>query len=73
LARLSNTNLVIKAANFAAFKHRNQRRKDADASPYINHPLALAKPRSWLGILHKERCESSDPRSSIESLLSNIK
>lgn len=34
--------LVIRAANFAAFKHRNQRRKDAEASPYINHPLALA-------------------------------
>jgi len=42
LARSSGTNLVVKAANFAAFKHRNQRRKDADASPYINHPLALA-------------------------------
>lgn len=27
---------------FAADKHRNQRRKDADASPYINHPIALA-------------------------------
>jgi GTP diphosphokinase / guanosine-3',5'-bis(diphosphate) 3'-diphosphatase len=38
----TSTSLVIKAANFAAFKHRNQRRKDADASPYINHPLALA-------------------------------
>lgn len=31
----------IKAAAFAAAKHRNQRRKDADASPYINHPIAL--------------------------------
>ena len=41
MSRLSNTNLVIRAANFAAFKHRNQRRRDADASPYINHPLAL--------------------------------
>jgi GTP diphosphokinase / guanosine-3',5'-bis(diphosphate) 3'-diphosphatase len=38
----SNLILVVKAANFAAFKHRNQRRKDADASPYINHPIALA-------------------------------
>jgi guanosine-3',5'-bis(diphosphate) 3'-pyrophosphohydrolase len=28
--------------SFAADKHRNQRRKDADASPYINHPIALA-------------------------------
>lgn len=34
--------LVIRAAHFAADRHRNQRRKDADASPYINHPIALA-------------------------------
>lgn len=34
---------LIKAADFAAFKHRQQRRKDAEASPYINHPLALAR------------------------------
>ena len=27
---------------FAAEKHRHQRRKDAQASPYINHPIALA-------------------------------
>lgn len=38
----SGIDLVVKAANFAAYKHRNQRRKDADASPYINHPIALA-------------------------------
>lgn len=34
--------LVISAAVFAAERHRDQRRKDAEASPYINHPLALA-------------------------------
>ena len=33
--------IFIKAAAFAADKHSNQRRKDADASPYINHPIAL--------------------------------
>ena len=33
---------LIKAISFAADKHRNQRRKDADASPYINHPISLA-------------------------------
>jgi len=38
----SNPALLIRAAAFAAHKHRNQRRKDADASPYINHPIALA-------------------------------
>jgi guanosine-3',5'-bis(diphosphate) 3'-pyrophosphohydrolase len=36
------TNLLIKAISFAAEKHRNQRRKDAHASLYINHPIALA-------------------------------
>jgi GTP diphosphokinase / guanosine-3',5'-bis(diphosphate) 3'-diphosphatase len=35
-------NKIIEAIAFAAEKHRNQRRKDADASPYINHPIALA-------------------------------
>ncbi len=34
--------LILKAAAFAAHKHKDQRRKDANASPYINHPIALA-------------------------------
>jgi len=33
---------LIHAVAFAAHKHRDQRRKDKDASPYINHPIALA-------------------------------
>jgi guanosine-3',5'-bis(diphosphate) 3'-pyrophosphohydrolase len=33
---------LLLAATFAADKHRDQRRKNADASPYINHPLAVA-------------------------------
>ena len=37
-----NLTLLISAAAFAADKHRTQRRKDAEASPYINHPIALA-------------------------------
>ena len=35
--------MLIGALAFAADKHRNQRRKDAEASPYINHPITLAK------------------------------
>ena len=34
--------LLLRALAFAAHKHRDQRRKDAGASPYINHPIALA-------------------------------
>ena len=31
----------VKALAVASRKHSQQRRKDADASPYINHPIAL--------------------------------
>lgn len=34
--------LMLRAAHFSAQKHRLQRRKDAEASPCINHPLAVA-------------------------------
>jgi guanosine-3',5'-bis(diphosphate) 3'-pyrophosphohydrolase len=34
--------LLLEALAFAAHKHRDQRRKDPEASPYINHPIALA-------------------------------
>jgi guanosine-3',5'-bis(diphosphate) 3'-pyrophosphohydrolase len=33
---------LLDAVMFAAERHKNQRRKDVDASPYINHPIALA-------------------------------
>jgi guanosine-3',5'-bis(diphosphate) 3'-pyrophosphohydrolase len=33
---------LLRALAFAASKHRHQRRKDAHASPYINHPIAVA-------------------------------
>ena len=34
--------VLISATAFAAERHRGQRRKNAEASPYINHPIALA-------------------------------
>jgi guanosine-3',5'-bis(diphosphate) 3'-pyrophosphohydrolase len=41
---MTNTpvSIVIAASAFAAPKHRDQRRKGAEASPYINHPIAVA-------------------------------
>ena len=39
---MSNISNLLESIAFAAERHRNQRRKDADASPYINHPIALA-------------------------------
>ncbi|MEO1093533.1 MAG: HD domain-containing protein [Cyanobacteria bacterium J06638_28] len=40
--------VVLKALQFAAHKHRHQRRKDSDSTPYINHPISL------LHLLHNE-------------------
>ena len=33
---------IFRAASFAAKQHRGQKRKGADADPYINHPLEVA-------------------------------
>jgi len=40
--KIDDVALVLRAVAFAAEKHRNQRRKDAEATPYINHPISLA-------------------------------
>ena len=35
--------VLLRALDFAAGKHRDQRRKDHHATPYINHPIAVAR------------------------------
>ncbi|XP_061102107.1 guanosine-3',5'-bis(diphosphate) 3'-pyrophosphohydrolase MESH1 [Conger conger] len=35
--------LLLEAAHFAAEKHKRQRRKDPEATPYINHPIGVAR------------------------------
>lgn len=37
------TGKLLKAIHFSAFKHRDQRRRDKPRSPYINHPLEVAR------------------------------
>jgi guanosine-3',5'-bis(diphosphate) 3'-pyrophosphohydrolase len=41
--REEDVTLVLKALRFAAERHREQRRKDAVASPYVNHLIAVAE------------------------------
>ena len=33
---------LLETVNFAAVKHKNQRRKDPEKTPYINHPIGVA-------------------------------
>ena len=35
--------IILKALHFASIKHRDQRRKDEEASPFINHPIEVAE------------------------------
>jgi guanosine-3',5'-bis(diphosphate) 3'-pyrophosphohydrolase len=37
------TLILLKALKFSAHKHKHQRRKDRDSSPYINHPIDVAE------------------------------
>jgi len=39
---MSDIKTIVSAANFAAIKHKDQRRKDPEGTPYINHPLGVA-------------------------------
>jgi guanosine-3',5'-bis(diphosphate) 3'-pyrophosphohydrolase len=41
--------LLLKALSFAAEKHRFQKRKDADSTPYINHPINVALTLAEIG------------------------
>lgn len=41
---------LLEAAAFAADRHRHQRRKDVDATPYINHPLEVARILTEAGV-----------------------
>ena len=40
---LSDIGKLLQAVDFAAKKHRYQKRKGIDRTPYINHPVAVAR------------------------------
>ncbi len=42
-SKLSDFQFLVRALDFAANKHRDQRRKDEFATPYINHPISVMK------------------------------
>ena len=43
------TTALLRAVRFAAHKHRFQRRKDGDATPYVNHPIEVASVLAEVG------------------------
>lgn len=43
LTLLTSCSRLLEAAHFAAMMHRGNRRKDRDETPYINHPISVAR------------------------------
>ena len=42
MTSVGDVTMIVNAANFAAIKHKDQKRKDPEGTPYINHPLGVA-------------------------------
>lgn len=49
-----NYKRILKAVNFAAQKHIDQKRKNAAGSPYINHPIEVAEYLARVGDVQDE-------------------
>ena len=75
-----NNQLILKAAHFAAKKHRDQRRKDKAVSPYINHPISVAKIISEIGNVEDPEVLAAallhdtleDTETTVEELIDNF-
>jgi (p)ppGpp synthase/HD superfamily hydrolase len=59
---MNNSLFLLQAIEFAARKHKDQRRKDEEASPYINHPVSVA-------LLLAERGTVTDPEILAAAIL----
>lgn len=57
---------ILSAAAFAARKHRDQKRKDLAASPYINHPLEVAERLAHAGVTDLATLQAAILHDTIE-------
>lgn len=62
----SGTALLLRALSFSAEKHRDQRRKGVAASPYINHPIAVAEVLARTGVSDHEILAAAVLHDTIE-------
>lgn len=66
-------NLFVKAASFAAERHRDQRRKNALASPYINHPLSVAARLDQAGVVDEVVLVAAVLHDTVEDTKTTLK
>ncbi|MEJ2503988.1 MAG: HD domain-containing protein [Gemmatimonadota bacterium] len=57
---------LLAALHFAADRHRDQRRKGEDASPYINHPIVVAETLARHGVTDPVTLEAAILHDTLE-------
>ena len=57
---------LLAALHFAADRHRDQRRKGEDASPYINHPIVVAETLARFGVTDTVALQAAILHDTIE-------
>ena len=65
---------ILEAVQFAAIKHKDQRRKDPEKTPYINHPIGVAYILWKEGGIHDSRVlqVSLRPNRRLDMILSEL-
>jgi GTP diphosphokinase / guanosine-3',5'-bis(diphosphate) 3'-diphosphatase len=66
MIRKSPVDAVLRAALFAAERHRSGRRKGEVSSPYINHPLAVAAVLAEHGVLDSVTLQAALLHDTVE-------
>lgn len=64
---------LITAYHFAAEKHKNQRRKDATKSPYINHPIQVAQLLDLAGVSDEDTIIAGILHDTVEDTGTTLK
>lgn len=60
---------LVKCADFAAIKHRDQRRKDKEETPYINHPIGRLLLWFYCPLCMYVMCQCDTPLSILSSVI----
>jgi len=63
---MTDLSLIIKTTDFAAIKHKDQRRKDKDETPYINHPIGVANYLTEAGVTDIEVIQAALLHDTVE-------
>ena len=65
---------ILEAVQFAAIKHKDQRRKDPEETPYINHPIGVAYILWKEGGIHDSRVlqVSLRPNRQLDMILCKV-